>query len=77
MSMIRTVGVIGAGRMGAPIIGHLARKGFTVLAYDVDAGKRDTVVRLIHLGAEVGAKNRRLETPQALALTYRHAEVLL
>ena len=29
-SAIRTVGVIGAGRMGQPIIGHLARKGFTV-----------------------------------------------
>ena len=32
--------------MGAPIIGHLARKGFTVLAYDVDAGKHDVVVKL-------------------------------
>ena len=35
---IRTVGVIGAGRMGQPIIGHMARKGFTVLAHDVDGG---------------------------------------
>ena len=26
---IKTVGVIGAGRMGQPIIGHIARKGFT------------------------------------------------
>jgi 3-hydroxyisobutyrate dehydrogenase len=43
---IRTVGVIGAGRMGQPIIGHLARKGFTVLVHDVDAGKRDAVTRL-------------------------------
>jgi 3-hydroxyisobutyrate dehydrogenase-like beta-hydroxyacid dehydrogenase len=37
---IRTVGVIGAGRMGQPIIGHLARKGFAVRVNDVDAGKR-------------------------------------
>src|SRR5687767_11412863 len=43
---IRTVGVIGAGRMGQPIIGHLARKGFTVLVHDVDAAKRDAVTRL-------------------------------
>ncbi len=43
---IRTVGVIGAGRMGQPIIGHLARKGFTVLVHDVDEGKRDAVTRL-------------------------------
>jgi 3-hydroxyisobutyrate dehydrogenase len=41
---IRTVGVIGAGRMGQPIIGHMVRKGFTVVATDIDAGKRDAVV---------------------------------
>ena len=34
------VGVIGAGRMGLSIIGHLARKGFTTLAYDIDGAKR-------------------------------------
>ena len=43
MSTIKTVGVIGAGRMGQPIIGHIARKGFTVIAYDIDAAKRDAV----------------------------------
>ena len=37
---IRVVGVIGAGRMGSPIIGHLARKGFDVRVNDLDAGKR-------------------------------------
>src|SRR5882672_3730531 len=42
---IRTVGVIGAGRMGQPIIGHLVRKGFTVVAHDIDAAKRDAVVK--------------------------------
>ena len=40
---IQTVGVIGAGRMGQPIIGHLARKGFTAIVYDVDAAKRAAV----------------------------------
>ena len=37
---IKTVGVIGAGRMGQPIIGHLASKGFTVLVHDLDASKK-------------------------------------
>ena len=37
------VGVIGAGRMGQPIIAHLARKGFRVHVYDVDAAKRATI----------------------------------
>jgi 3-hydroxyisobutyrate dehydrogenase len=41
---IRTVGVIGAGRMGQPIIGHMVRKGFTVVANDIDEGKREAVV---------------------------------
>jgi len=37
------VGVAGAGRMGLPIIGHVARKGFTVGVHDTDQGKRDAV----------------------------------
>lgn len=42
-SRIQNVGVIGAGRMGQPIIGHLARKGFAVGVHDVDPGKRAAV----------------------------------
>src|SRR5690242_14032438 len=38
-----TVGVLGAGRMGLPIIGHLAAKGFTVLVHDVDDSKEVAV----------------------------------
>jgi len=37
---IKNVGVIGAGRMGQPIIGHLAKKGFSVHVHDIDAAKR-------------------------------------
>jgi 3-hydroxyisobutyrate dehydrogenase len=37
------VGVIGAGRMGTPIIGHLARKGFTTWACDVRADREAAV----------------------------------
>jgi len=41
--MSETVGVVGAGRMGLPIIGHLARKGFRTLATDVNAAKQAEV----------------------------------
>ena len=41
--MSERVGVIGAGRMGLPIIGHLARKGFDVVATDVNAARRQPV----------------------------------
>jgi 3-hydroxyisobutyrate dehydrogenase-like beta-hydroxyacid dehydrogenase len=40
---IRAVGVIGAGRMGQPLIGHLSRKGFEVAVHDADPGKRAPV----------------------------------
>ena len=40
---VKTVGVIGAGRMGQPIIGHLARKGFDVCVHDVDPAKQSAV----------------------------------
>jgi 3-hydroxyisobutyrate dehydrogenase len=39
----RSIGVIGAGRMGQPMIGHLAAKGFEVSVYDIDPAKRATV----------------------------------
>src|SRR4249920_3085133 len=33
---LKSVGVVGAGRMGTPIIGHLARKGFATQVFDID-----------------------------------------
>jgi 3-hydroxyisobutyrate dehydrogenase len=40
---MQTVGLIGAGRMGMPIVGHLARKGFRVLVYDLDQNRRPLI----------------------------------
>jgi 3-hydroxyisobutyrate dehydrogenase-like beta-hydroxyacid dehydrogenase len=55
--MKETVGVIGAGRMGLPIIGHLAGKGFRTLATDLDAGKK---ARIEALGAHWSANSTAL-----------------
>ena len=44
--MSDTVGVVGAGRMGLPIIGHLVRRGFRTLATDVNASKKSSVENL-------------------------------
>jgi 3-hydroxyisobutyrate dehydrogenase-like beta-hydroxyacid dehydrogenase len=41
--MSDTVGIVGAGRMGLPIIGHLVRAGFRTLASDIDPKKRKPV----------------------------------
>src|SRR5258706_15048032 len=43
---LKTVGVIGAGRMGTPIIGHLARKGFATRACDLNAARASAVKKL-------------------------------
>lgn len=41
-----TVGVVGAGRMGLPIIAHLARRGFRTFATDVNVSKKSSVENL-------------------------------
>ena len=41
--MSEVIGVVGAGRMGLPIIGHLARAGFRTLASDIDPKKQAEV----------------------------------
>ncbi|RXZ33901.1 NAD(P)-dependent oxidoreductase [Oxalobacteraceae bacterium CAVE-383] len=40
---LKRVGVIGAGRMGLPIIGHLAAKGFDVAVHDIDPARQAAV----------------------------------
>jgi len=64
-SEVKNVGVIGAGRMGQPIVGHLVRKGFAAIVHDIDAGKRD---RVESLGA------RWADAPAALT---RECQVIL
>jgi 3-hydroxyisobutyrate dehydrogenase-like beta-hydroxyacid dehydrogenase len=43
---VTKVGLIGAGRMGQPMVGHLARRGFEVAVYDIDPAKRVVVEKL-------------------------------
>jgi 3-hydroxyisobutyrate dehydrogenase len=43
---LKRVGVVGAGRMGTPIIGHLVRKGFATRACDLDPAKASAVTKL-------------------------------
>ncbi len=42
---IKTVALIGAGRMGMPIVGHLAKAGYRVLVNDRSEARREEVER--------------------------------
>lgn len=48
MSAVGKIAFIGLGAMGLPMASNLARKGFDLVAYDIDAAK---VARLVELGA--------------------------
>ena len=37
---LKKIGFVGAGRMGQPMIGHVAAKGFEVSVYDIDPAKQ-------------------------------------
>lgn len=43
MTTPQTISVVGAGRMGTPIIGHLVRAGHEVRAHDIDPARVDAV----------------------------------
>ena len=43
---VKKVGMIGAGRMGQPMIGHLVARGFEVCVHDIDAAKRERVEKM-------------------------------
>jgi 3-hydroxyisobutyrate dehydrogenase len=43
MAQVTRIGFIGAGRMGLPMIGHVARKGYEVAVYDIDPARRAIV----------------------------------
>ncbi len=40
---LKTIGVVGAGRMGTPIIGHLVRRGFATRVCDLNAARASAV----------------------------------
>jgi 3-hydroxyisobutyrate dehydrogenase len=44
-TQVKNVGLIGAGRMGMPMVGHLAARGFDVRVFDIDEAKRAEVER--------------------------------
>jgi 3-hydroxyisobutyrate dehydrogenase len=44
MKSIETVGILGLGKMGCPMAGHLVSKGFKVIGYDPRAEARKSAM---------------------------------
>ena len=40
-----TIGIVGVGRMGLAIVGHLQRRGYRVAACDVNPAQREAAKR--------------------------------
>ena len=60
------VGFVGIGNMGAPMAANLVRKGFTVIAYDKDAGRAERFAREHGSGSGVAAAPRDLASVEVL-----------
>lgn len=88
MTTIRTVGIIGAGQMGAGIAQVCAQAGYRVLLHDVDAGRIEEARRCVREGlvraaargalpmAEVDAATARVEAADGYA-GLRDAELVI
>ena len=56
MKAIETVGILGLGKMGGPIAGHLLARGFKVIGYDPVARLLEGVKKLRRRGATFDAE---------------------
>ena len=65
MKPIETVGILGLGKMGGPIAGHLLARGFKVIGYDPAARAREQAAAL---GARGAASARELAQASDLVI---------
>ena len=65
MKKIETVAMIGLGKMGAPMAGHLVRKGFTVAGFDPSAA---ACAQAKALGARIAASCREAAAQSELSI---------
>src|SRR6476660_4496159 len=65
MKAIETVGILGLGKMGGPIAGHLVARGFKVIGYDPLARAREQAAAR---GARAAASGRELARASDLVI---------
>jgi 3-hydroxyisobutyrate dehydrogenase-like beta-hydroxyacid dehydrogenase len=65
MSTIRTVGLLGLGKMGAPMARHIAAKGYAVLGYDPVAAAREQAAAQ---GAKIAGSPREVAQASDLVI---------
>jgi 3-hydroxyisobutyrate dehydrogenase len=79
LAEIKTVGVIGIGNMGAPMAVNLARAGFSVVLFDIDAARAQRVAGEIGVRAADGlnALGRGADAIVTMLPTGRHVRSVL
>ena|SRR5712691_1764981 len=71
MKPIETVGILGLGKMGGPIAGHLVARGFKVIGYDPVARAREQAAAR---GARGAASARELAQASDLVIVLEEAD---
>jgi 3-hydroxyisobutyrate dehydrogenase len=64
--MMRRIGFVGVGNMGWPMAGNLAKKGFTIVAYDKEAGRAERFAREHGEGCSAASGPRDLASVEAV-----------
>jgi 3-hydroxyisobutyrate dehydrogenase-like beta-hydroxyacid dehydrogenase len=63
--MAETIGMIGVGRMGQPMVKHLVKRGYDVIAHDISA---ENIAKVRDMGARIAASPEEIGQQSAFVI---------
>jgi len=63
--MAETIGIIGVGRMGQPMVKHLVKRGYDVIAHDISA---ENIAKVRDMGARIAASPEEIGQQSAFII---------
>jgi len=63
--MAETIGIIGVGRMGQPMVKHLVKRGYDVIAHDISA---ENMAKVRDMGARIAASPEEIGQQSAFVI---------
>ncbi len=63
--MAETIGIIGVGRMGQPMVKHLVKRGYDVIAHDISA---ENIAKVRDMGARIAASPEEIGQQSAFVI---------